>query len=256
MLTVSKLSKVLPDGKPLLKEVSFEVGEGEMVGILGLSGVGKTVLLRCLNRLTEPDGGDVFLKYNGTVLDVAGWRDRELREIRRHFAMVFQSFNLVGRLTALENVLVGRLGCMSTLKGIVGRFSEEDKDAALSYLERLGVGHIAHRRAETLSGGEQQRVAFARARFQGCHVLLADEPVANLDPRTADEVMMQLAEITEAGGICTLAVMHQPDLVRKYCQRVLGIKDGVVVYDGKADLSDEDLDYIYDRKAADASKVA
>jgi phosphonate transport system ATP-binding protein len=145
---------------------------------------------------------------------------------------------------------------MPTFRNLMGQFKEEDREKALGCLARLGIEQLAYRRAETLSGGEQQRAAFARAMLQGCRVLLADEPVANLDPKTAEEVLFQLEEITRENGLCTLAVMHQPELLRRHCSRVLGIKDGVIVYDGKADIDEQDLDYIYGREAANSSKVA
>ncbi len=255
MLEVKALSKRLPDGRPLLKGISFDVREGELVGIIGLSGVGKTVLLRCINRLTEPDGGEICLRCDGEEYRITGINGHKLRDIRRKFAMVYQDFNLVGRLTVLDNVLIGRLGRISTLKSMIKRFSLADKEEALEWLSRLGIENLAPRRAETLSGGEMQRVALARAMMQGCQVLLADEPVANLDPKTAEEVMGQLVEITEKNNLRTLAVMHQPELVRRYCHRVIAIKEGIVAYDGKADIDEQVLAHVYD-KASGASKVA
>jgi phosphonate ABC transporter, ATP-binding protein len=245
MLTVGNLSKTLPGGKLLLRNISFSVAEGEFVGILGSSGVGKTILIRCLNYLTTPDAGEVTLRNGKFSFDVYRSKGRELREVRRNIAMVFQGFNLVGRLSVLENTLIGRLGYIGAFRSILGRFSEEEEEQAMNALRRLGVGDLAYRRAETLSGGEQQRVAIARALFQHSSVLLADEPVANLDPRTAEEIMGYFREITLEGNLCTLAVLHQPELVRQFCSRALAIKDGTVIYDGSATLSDEDIKGIY-----------
>jgi len=246
MLTIGNLSKTLPDGKLLLKGISFNVAEGEFVGILGLSGVGKTILIRCLNRLTTPDAGEIILHSNGHIhFDIGRSKARELREIRRNIAMIFQGFNLVGRLSVLENVLIGGLGRVGVFRSIAGSFNREETRLALAALSRVGIKDLSYRRAETLSGGEQQRAAIAKAIVQQSRVLLADEPVANLDPRTAVEVMNYLREITLEDNLCTLAVLHQPELARQFCTRVIAIRDGMMIYDDSAELTNEDISRIY-----------
>ena len=244
MMEAKNLSKTLPNGKLLLNGISFSVSEGDVVGVLGLSGVGKTVLIRCLNALTKPDSGSVVLGYDGG-LDITSCSGKRLKEARRSIAMIFQSFNLMDRLSVLDNVLIGRLGYKGTFGSLFGRFTAEERESALKALERLGVAELAQRRAETLSGGEQQRVAIARAIVQKPRVLLADEPVANLDPSTAETIMEYLERITMEDKLCTLVVLHQPYLMYKYCTKALAIRDGVVCYDGPPLLTGEELNAIY-----------
>ena len=247
MLTVEKLAKILPDGKPLLRDISFSVGRGELVAILGLSGVGKTVLLRCINRLTTPDSGEIILNGESEPFEITNCNIRELRAVRRRIGMIFQNFGLVNRLSVLENVLTGRLGYTDTLHNLFFGFSDEEADMALKALDRVGIADLAHRRSGTLSGGEMQRVAIARAIMQEPYLLLADEPIANLDPTTSERIMGILKEITVSQKIGTLAVLHQPEIARKYATRVIGIKNGVVCYDGKPNISEEDWATIYGR---------
>lgn len=245
MITINNLAKKLPDGRFLLKDINFSVEQGEFVAILGLSGTGKTILLRCLNGLTMPDGGEIIHRHGGETLDLTSCHYESVRDIRKRTGMIFQSFNLVNRKSVIENVLMGKLGKMPALGSFIGQFNEEDMEMASRALHRVGVLHLAHRRAGTLSGGEQQRVAIARAIMQEPHLLLADEPVANLDPVTADVVMGHLRSISLDDGISTLAVLHQPELARKYATRKIGVRDGVVIYDGDARISDSELDEIY-----------
>jgi len=245
MLEVNNVSRKLPDGKPLLRDISFSVGCGELVVILGLSGVGKTVLLRCINRLTTPDSGNIVLNGDGNPLDITNCNKHELRIARRRIGLIFQNFSLVKRLSVLENVLTGRLGYTGSLRNLFFGFSAEDVDRALNALNRVGIAHLAYRRAGTLSGGEMQRVAIARAIVQEPYLLLADEPIANLDPNTSERIMELLREITISEGVGTLAVLHQPEIARKYATRVIGIKNGVVCYNGEPNISEEDWATIY-----------
>lgn len=245
MLTVDHLSKRLPGGKLLLRDINFSVGKGEFVAILGLSGTGKTILLRCINRLTTPDGGEIVLTDNGTQLNITQSDAGEIREVRRRIGMIFQSFNLVKRRSVIENVLIGKLGRVSMIQSLMRRFEDDDVEMAHRALDRVGISDLADRRAGTLSGGEQQRVAIARSIVQDPCLLLADEPVANLDPTTAEVVMEHLRSISVDNGISALAVLHQPELARKYATRVLGVRDGVIVYDGDTRLSDDDFETIY-----------
>ncbi len=243
MLAVRKLSKKLPDGKLLLKEISFKAEKGEFIGIIGKSGVGKTVLLRCINGLTAPDSGEVVVNGAGAPQKINGKDNKELREVKKRIGMIFQSFNLVKRLSVIENVMTGRLGSISTARSLLYGFTDEEAEIALNALDRVGVKHLAYRRAETLSGGEMQRVAIARALMQEPYLMLADEPVANLDPKATEVVLDYMKPLTEE--MCILGVFHAPDIVRKYCSRAIAIKDGIMVYDGAPDLSDDLLECIY-----------
>ncbi len=245
MLTVTHLSKKLPDGKQLLRDINFSVERGEFVAILGLSGTGKTILLRCLNGLTIPDGGEVILNSNGDPLRITGSNSSRMREIRQQTGMIFQNFNLVKRRSVIENVMIGKLGKIGTFQSIFRKFSNEDIESGHRALERVGISDLSHRRAGTLSGGEQQRVAIARSIIQDPALLLADEPVANLDPTASEFVMEHLRSISIDNNISTLAVLHQPELARKYATRILGVRDCIIVYDGSANISDNDFKTIY-----------
>lgn len=248
MLTVRNISKKLPDGRPLLKDISFDVQKGEFVGILGESGVGKTVLLRCINGLTQPDYGEVIMNGDGIPRKINGKKGRELRAMRRKIGMIFQGSILVKRLTVLENVLTGGLGRISTFRSLLFGFTDQEVDLALQALDQVGIRSLAGRRAETLSGGEMQRVAIARAIFQNPHLLLADEPVSNLDPKNTELILDLLKPLTKQMAI--IGVFHAPKLVKKYCTRIIGIRDGVVVYDGDPDVPDRMLDFIYGAKGS------
>ncbi|MBW6513341.1 MAG: phosphonate ABC transporter ATP-binding protein [Candidatus Syntrophosphaera sp.] len=212
------------DGKIwALDGISFDVSKGDFVILLGLSGSGKSTLLRCVNRLVEPNYGDVL--YEGSsVLALSG---HQLRRYRCHIAMVFQQFNLVKNLTVLTNVLSGRLGS----HGLMARFTPEELDQAHKNLKRVGLEDYARRQVKNLSGGQQQRVAIARALMQNPAVILADEPVASLDPATADSIMQYLAQINSE-GITVLCSLHFLSLARRYGNRVIALKDGLKVYEG------------------------
>lgn len=244
MLKVLNICKSLPDGRALLKDISFEVGEGEFVGILGPSGAGKSLTMRCITGLTRPDRGDVQLyESNGRMSSITKSRGRALREIRQKIGMVFQGFNLVKRLTVLENVMIGRLGQISPLRSWLYGFTDEEAQAAMEVLDHLNITSLAYRITGTLSGGEMQRVAIARAIFQDPIMLLADEPIASLDPKTGREIMGVLKGISEEMPLC--GVFHQPEMTAMFCTRVIGIKDGAVVYDGAPDLTHDQLEWLY-----------
>jgi len=243
MLSLRNVSKKLPDGRPLLKGISLDVQKGEFIGILGESGVGKTVLLRCINGLTRPDEGEVIINGDGRPQRINGKKGKDLRSIRRKIAMIFQGSILVKRLAVVENVLTGGLGRISTLRSLVYGFTDEEVHKAMEALEQVGIQSLAHRRTETLSGGEMQRVAIARAIFQEPHLLLADEPTSNLDPKNTEAVMELLQPLTKQ--IAIVGVFHTPELVRKYCTRAIGIRAGCIVYDGSPHLTDETLRLIY-----------
>ena len=208
--------------------VSLLVGEGEMVGVIGRSGAGKSTLLRMVNRLSDPSAGRVG--HDG--IDVTALRGRALRRWRRDCAMIFQQFNLVPRLDVLTNVMLGRLERRSALANLVGRFGREERLRALDALERLGVAETALQPAGTLSGGQQQRVAIARALVQEPRLVLADEPIASLDPLNARLVMEALRDIHRSRGLTVLVNLHTLDTARRYCTRIVGMAAGRVVFDG------------------------
>ena len=233
MLKVEKLTKQF-GSLVAVDNVSFEVPTGQMVGIIGRSGAGKSTLLRMLNRLTDASSGrilcdDVF----GREVDVCALRGRELRDWRARCAMVFQQFNLVPRLSVVTNVLMGRISYHPTLSTLLMLFSDADRALAVRALERLDmVSHGLHR-ADELSGGQQQRVAIARALVQEPKILLADEPIASLDLRNATIVMDSLRRINREDGITVISNLHLLQTARDYCDRIIGMRKGAVVFDGK-----------------------
>ncbi|NCN41734.1 phosphonate ABC transporter ATP-binding protein [bacterium] len=234
LLKIKNLEKTYPNGVQALKGINLEVEKGEFLVIIGLSGSGKSTMLRCLNRLHDPTGGEVM--FNGK--DIAKVTGHDIKVLRRDVAMIFQHFNLIPRHSVLSNVLMGRLGYTGTMSSIAGKFSKEDKDQALKYLDLVGIGDKAHIRADQLSGGQQQRVAIARALTQNPKVLLADEPVASLDPATCHTVMDYLKKVNEELGITIICNLHFLSLVRQYATRVIALKGGELVYQG----SPKDID--------------
>ena len=241
MLEIRSLSKSFGH-TPALKSVDLHVPAGQMVGVIGRSGAGKSTLLRLLNRLAEPSAGSIL--WQGQ--DVTQLRGLALRRWRARCAMVFQQFNLVPRLDVLTNVLLGRIAYKGTLASLFVRFSEQERAMAVLALERLECAGLAFQRAETLSGGQQQRVAIARALMQEPAVLLADEPIASLDPHSATLVMDALRRINREDGITVLCNLHTLDTAREYCTRIVGIAAGEVVFDGApAELTPAVVRHIY-----------
>ncbi|ATU91193.1 phosphonate ABC transporter ATP-binding protein [Phyllobacterium zundukense] len=214
-----------------IDDVNLEIPQGQMVGIIGRSGAGKSTLLRMINRLVDPSEGSIF--FEGT--NVAQLRGAQLRNWQRDCAMIFQQFNLVPRLDVLTNVLLGRLNHRSTIKSLLGMFSREERAMAIAALERLDIAKTALQRAGTLSGGQQQRVAIARALMQNPKIILADEPIASLDPRNAQVVMESLRDINEKEGLTVITNLHTLDTARHFCQRIIGMQGGKVVFDGTPD---------------------
>jgi len=236
-----------------VSHVSLTVEAGSFVGIVGRSGAGKSTLLRMINRLVEPTDGRIAFRGS----DVTALRGRRLRQWRARCAMVFQQFNLVGRLDVLTNVLVGRLGEVAAWRAMLGLWSEEDRAIALSALEQLDIGGLAAQRADRLSGGEQQRVAIARALVQEPDVVLADEPIASLDPRNTRVVMDALRGINRDFGITVICNLHSPDLARSYCGRIVGMAAGRIVFDGKPEaLTDAAARDLYGVEAGEAMDAA
>jgi phosphonate transport system ATP-binding protein len=228
LLRIENLTKVFEDGTVALKDVSFEVEDGQFLAIIGLSGSGKSTLLRCINRLIEPTEGRVVWDE----IDITAAKGRELRRIRRQIGMIFQQFNLVKRSSVMINVLSGRLGYANPWSSLVHQFSRRDRQRAIQALDRVGIAEKADNRADQLSGGQQQRVAIARALMQEPKLMLADEPVASLDPVLSHSIMQYLELLNRQDGITVLCSLHFLDLVHRYASRVVGLKDGEVVFDG------------------------
>ncbi|MBV2167753.1 MAG: phosphonate ABC transporter ATP-binding protein [Bdellovibrio sp.] len=246
ILEVRGLDKTYPNGVRALKDVNFTVRKGEFLVVIGLSGSGKSTLLRCINRLHDPTAGEIIFEGQ----DIAPLQGEHIRRIRCNIGMIFQHFNLIPRHTVLSNVLMGSLGRLTSLRSIFGLFSEEDKKKALQYLELVGIADKAFIRADQLSGGQQQRVAIARALMQNPRLLLADEPVASLDPATCHTVMDYLKKVNEELGITIIANLHFLSLVRQYATRVIALKAGEVVYEGTPqDITDEWFQRIYGQGA-------
>jgi phosphonate transport system ATP-binding protein len=244
MLEVKDLVKSLPNGRKLLDGISFKVEKGEFVGILGRSGAGKTLTLRCLNGLLKPDSGSVLIQdENGKGIDICQMNKRQLRTARQKIGVIFQGYHLVKRLSALENVLIGRLGQINTWRSLLYGFTDAEAQQALLALEQVKMDHLAHARTGRLSGGEMQRVAIARAIYQSPSLLLADEPISNLDPSNAKVIMKLIKPLSAT--VPVVGVFHQPDMTAKYCTRVIAIKDGKVMYDGDPHLSESLLEEIY-----------
>jgi phosphonate transport system ATP-binding protein len=235
MLKVEHLTKVYDNGVRALQDVSFEVPDGQFLVIIGLSGSGKSTLLRCINRLIEPTEGRIVWDN----VDITDATDEELRLIRRRIGMIFQHFNLVKRSPVITNVLAGRLGYTNPLWSFVNYFSGEDKRKALAQLERVGIREKAHVRADQLSGGQQQRVGIARALMQEPALMLADEPVASLDPATSHSVMKYLELLNNEDGITILCSLHFLSLARAYANRIIALKDGRMEFDGQPEEIDE-----------------
>ncbi len=246
MLRVENLTKVFPDGTVALKNVSFEVQDGEFLAIIGLSGSGKSTLLRCINRLIDPTEGRVLWDD----VDITAAQGKELRHIRRQIGMIFQQFNLVKRSSVLTNVLSGRLGYVNPWTSLIHHFPAEDHARALAALERVGIREKADNRADQLSGGQQQRVGIARALMQEPRLMLADEPVASLDPVLAHSILRYLEQLNQQDGITVLCSLHFLDLVHRYATRVIGLKDGELVFDGlPTELTHERFKEVYGEEA-------
>ena len=242
ILQIRNLEKTYPNGTKALKGISVNVKKGEFLVIIGLSGSGKSTLLRCINRLHDPTKGDIQFKGQ----NIANLKGSKVRAVRTQIAMVFQHFNLIPRHTVLSNVLMGRLGKMATFASLFGLFSKKDRELALHYLELVGIKEKANMRADNLSGGQQQRVAIARALAQNPEVLLADEPVASLDPATCHVVMDYLRKVNQDLGITIIANLHFLSLVREYATRVIALKGGEIVYEGSpSDINETWFEQIY-----------
>jgi phosphonate transport system ATP-binding protein len=245
LVVFQNVTKQFPNGHRALRSVSLSFQPGEFVAIVGLSGAGKSTLIRCVNRLVTPTEGSILV--GGT--DVVGLKERELRAVRSRIGMIFQNYNLVRRSSVLRNVLAGRLAHLPTWRTLFALFPSSDIEIALRSLERVGIPEKAYQRADTLSGGQQQRVAIARALAQQPHILLADEPVASLDPPTAHQILRDLRDLSREENLLTLVNLHFIDMAQEYADRVIGLRAGEVVFDGPArGMTEETFEQIYDRQ--------
>lgn len=252
MLKIENLNKVYPNGTCALKDVSFEVKEGEFLAVIGLSGSGKSTLLRCINRLIEPTSGKIL--WNDQNVTAAS--GAEMRRIRRQIGMIFQQFNLVKRSSVLTNVLSGRLGYVNPFSSSLHIFSANDHKKAFTSLEQVGLADKAYVRADSLSGGQQQRVGIARALMQDPKIILADEPVASLDPVLAHSILKYLEQLNKERGITVLCSLHYLDLVHRYASRAIALKDGEVVFEGlPKEIDDAQFKAIYGQEAERVSIV-
>jgi len=251
MLTIENLGKSF-GGKAALSGVCTEIEHGSFVGVIGRSGAGKSTLLRCINRLVDPSEGRI--SFEGR--DVTRLKGKALRDWRSSCGMIFQQFNLAGRLDVLTNVLMGRINAIPLLPALLKAWPETEKLRALQALDRLDLGDFAGQRAESLSGGQQQRVAIARTLVQDPRIILADEPVASLDPRNTRIVMDALRSLNRDSGITVMCNLHSLELARSYCSRLIGMRAGRVVFDGRPeDLTDSLVVDLYGLEANDVLDV-
>lgn len=250
MIEFNQVDKKYPNGFHALKDINLKIEQGEFVAVIGLSGAGKSTLLRTINRMHDITGGT--LTVNGT--DVMQLKGKELRRFRRRIGMIFQSFNLVTRTLVINNVLMSKVPDLPFLKALLGIYPKEDKLGALEALDKVGILDKAFVRADQLSGGQQQRVALARTLAQNPQIILADEPVASLDPVTAKQVMGDFLRINKEMNITILLNIHHVDLALQYASRVVGIRAGQIVYDGPAsEVTQDILNEIYEGKEEEAA---
>jgi phosphonate transport system ATP-binding protein len=242
LLRIEGLTKVYPTGKRALDGVDLLIDRPQVVAIIGSSGAGKSTLIRCINRLTEPTAGRILLHGD----DIVGMGRRDLRAARRRIGMIFQEFNLVERLTVMQNVLAGRLGYVGLLASLRYRFAPEDIRAAFALLDRVGLDGYHDQRADALSGGQRQRVGIARAVMQQPDLLLVDEPTASLDPKTSRQIMRLIRELATERDTPALVNIHDVTLAKSFSDRIIGLKDGAVIFDGTpAELTEAALTLIY-----------
>jgi len=246
MLEIKNLTKIYEGGTQALNDVSFTVKPGEFLAVIGLSGSGKSTLLRCINRLIEPTDGQII--WNGE--DITAASQDEMLRIRRKIGMIFQHFNLVSRSRVITNVLAGRLGYVNPAMSLINKFPKSDLERAFKQLDRVSIADQAYKRADELSGGQQQRVGIARAMMQGPEIILADEPVASLDPVLAHSIMQYLETFNKEDGVMVLCSLHFLDLVHRYADRAIALNEGKLMFDGSPeDIDDEKFKEIYGKEA-------
>lgn len=242
LLEIKNVNKEYKNGQKALKNVSLSIDEGEFVVIIGPSGAGKSTLIRVINQLVTPSSGNVL--FEGQCISEA--KGKKLRQLRSRIGMIFQHYNLIERTNVLKNVLHGKLGQVSFFTSAFGRYSQEDRKAAMDLLKQIGLAEHAYKRADELSGGQMQRVGICRALIQNPALIIADEPIASLDPKTAEVVMTHLKDITEAKGVTTLVNLHQVDIAKKFATRIIGVRKGEIVFDGApSELTEDRIEMIY-----------
>lgn len=242
LLKIRNLKKSYDEQTMALKGISIDFYPGEYVVVIGPLGSGKSTFIRCINRMIDPTEGTI--EFEGQAVEKL--KGKKLRVVRAKIGMIFQNYNLVGRTNVIKNVMHGRLGQMPLWKSVLGLYVEEDKREAMELLKQVGLSEQVYKRADALSGGQMQRVGICRALLQHPKILLADEPIASLDPKSADIVMDQLHEITTKRGLTCIVNLHQVDYAKRYATRIVGIKSGQIVYDGSPeDLTDEIIADIY-----------
>jgi phosphonate transport system ATP-binding protein len=248
ILEIKNVSKTYDNVTKALQNITLSVEEGEFVSIIGPSGAGKSTLLRCVNRLVDATQGEIVLDGQ----DITHVRGNELRKVRTKAGMIFQHYNLVNRLSVIENVLHGRLGYKSTLSGVVGYYTEDEKRKAFVILDKLGLTEQAYKRCDELSGGQKQRVGIARAIMQEPRLILCDEPIASLDPGSSKVIMDHLSNINQTMNITCILNLHQVEVALRYSKRIIGITAGKIIYDGPAEnLDKKTIHEIYQSQEGD-----
>ena len=242
LLSIKNVEKKYNNGTNALKNISFDVEKGEFISIIGPSGSGKSTLLRSINKMIDISQGSILFENK----NIESLKKTQIEIVRREIGMIFQSYNLVERLTVIENVLHGRLGYKSVIAGILGIYSEEEKKEAFNFLEKVNMTKYAYRKCNELSGGQKQRVGIARAIMQKPKLLLCDEPIASLDPKTAENIMDYLKKIVSELKITCIVNLHQVDIAKKYSDRVIALNKGEKIFDDKTErLTDDMIEFIY-----------
>lgn len=242
LLSIKNISKKYNNGTNALKNISFDVEKGEFISVIGPSGSGKSTLLRSINKMIDISQGSILFENK----NIESLKKTQIELVRREIGMIFQSYNLVERLTVIENVLHGRLGYKSIIAGILGIYSEEEKKEAFSFLERVNMTKYAYQKCSELSGGQKQRVGIARAIMQKPKLLLCDEPIASLDPKTAENIMDYLKKIVTELKITCIVNLHQVDIAKKYSDRIIALNKGEKIFDDKAEkLTEKMVEFIY-----------
>lgn len=242
LLSIKNVEKKYNNGTNALKNISFDVEKGEFISIIGPSGSGKSTLLRSMNKMIDISQGSILFEDK----NIENLKKTEIEIVRREIGMIFQSYNLVERLTVIENVLHGRLGYKSVIAGILGIYSEEEKKEAFNFLEKVNMTKYAYRKCNELSGGQKQRVGIARAIMQKPKLLLCDEPIASLDPKTAENIMDYLKKIVSELKITCIVNLHQVDIAKKYSDRIIALNKGEKIFDDKTErLTDDMIEFIY-----------
>ncbi|MCC5889935.1 MAG: phosphonate ABC transporter ATP-binding protein [Alkalibacterium sp.] len=251
MIEFKNVSLTYPNGVKALKNIDLTIQKGEFVVIVGMSGAGKSTLIKTINRLATVTEGEVLVDSE----NVMRLKENRLRKLRTQIGIIFQDYNLVGRMSAIRNVMVGRLGHTTTFKSIIGRFPQKDLQLAMRNLERVGIGEKAYVRADQLSGGQKQRVSIARVLTQQPKIILADEPVASLDPPTSHKVMRDLKRVSKEDELTTVVNLHFIDLAMEYADRIIGMREGEIVFDGPIEeVSEKTFEEIYGRPIREEEK--